>query len=139
MSVETKVRLVIFGSRNASKQNVYDAIKAFRQQYPASQYEIIEEINGCAAGADSFGAYYAKMAGYPVKEFPAEWNKYGKSAGFRRNTEMAEYADIGLCVWNGSSHGSQHMMSEMKRLGKPYFLYTYVQDPVEPPIQYKGV
>ena len=32
----------------------------------------------------------------PLKRFPADWDTFGKSAGYRRNVEMTEYADICL-------------------------------------------
>jgi hypothetical protein len=55
-------------------------------------------------------------------EMPADWDKYGKSAGYRRNVEMAEYAaengDGGLIVIirNGSK-GSTHMLNIAKEKG----------------------
>jgi hypothetical protein len=41
---------------------------------------------------------------------PALWDQFGKSAGFRRNVEMAEYADALVLVWDGKSRGSGHML-----------------------------
>ena len=47
---------------------------------------------------------------------PANWDLYGKSAGFRRNIEMADYAiadnsrGILLAFWDGKSKGTKHMI-----------------------------
>jgi hypothetical protein len=45
---------------------------------------------------------------YP--EHPANWQRDGKSAGFKRNVLMADNADALVAFWNGKSHGTQHMI-----------------------------
>lgn len=70
-------------------------------------------IEGGAKGADSLARQYAAERNYECKEFPADWNKYGKSAGYRRNEEMHKYLnsfnDRGcVCFWDGSSRGTKH-------------------------------
>ena len=46
---------------------------------------------GCR-GADLLGEEYAKEHKIPLKIFPADWDTYGKRAGYLRNKQMAEYA-----------------------------------------------
>lgn len=46
---------------------------------------------------------------------PADWNKYGKSAGYKRNEQMAIYADACLAFWDGKSKGTKHMIGLAKR------------------------
>lgn len=70
----------------------------------------IEIVSGRAPGADQLGERYAKERGYPVKPFPADWSKYGKRAGFLRNKQMAEYAEMLLAFWDSKSHGTQNMI-----------------------------
>lgn len=36
---------------------------------------------------------------YKLTKFPADWNKYGKTAGYLRNMQMAEYADALIAFW----------------------------------------
>ena len=69
-----------------------------------------EIVSGRARGADKLGERYAQDHGIPVKYFPADWDKYGKSAGFRRNEEMARYADAVVIFWDGKSAGTKHMI-----------------------------
>jgi len=45
-------------------------------------------INGDCVGADKLSTKAAETLGLQVKKYPAEWDKYGKSAGPRRNAEM---------------------------------------------------
>jgi len=60
-------------------------------------------ISGCARGADALGMLYAKLRKLPVERFPADWQKYGKQAGYLRNIEMANRADALVAFWDGRS------------------------------------
>lgn len=66
-------------------------------------------------GADGLGERYGKEKGIPVEYFPADWNKYGKSAGPIRNEEMAKYADGCIVFWDGKSKGSADMIKKAKK------------------------
>jgi hypothetical protein len=70
----------------------------------------VEIVSGTAAGADTLGERYAQEKGYEVKKFPAQWDLYGKSAGYKRNQQMAEYADGLIAFWDGKSRGTKHMI-----------------------------
>jgi len=82
----------------------------------------IEMVTGCAKGADQIPYFYNTWYGYSIKEFPADWNKYGKPAGYIRNKEMAEYSDALIAFWDGKSNGTKHMID----LAKKYDLNTRV-------------
>ena len=84
---------------------------------------ITEVVSGAAPGVDRLGAAFGKANNIPVKEFPAEWDKHGKKAGYLRNEEMAQYADVLVAVWDGMSRGTQHMINIMKKLNKPVYIY----------------
>jgi len=77
-----------------------------------------EIVSGRARGADALGEKYAIEHGYPKRLFPANWRKYGKSAGYRRNEEMAKYGDKLIVFWDGKSKGTKHMidLAEMYNL-----------------------
>lgn len=80
---------------------------------------ITEVVSGGARGADKVGELFAEYYRLPLKRFPANWEKYGRSAGHRRNAEMAKYADAAVVFWDGKSPGSKGMIDQMKRLNKP--------------------
>jgi len=60
-----------------------------------------EIVSGCCRGADIFGELCADNLGLPIKRMPAEWMRYGKAAGPRRNREMAQYADAVILMPGG--------------------------------------
>lgn len=75
-------------------------------------------ISGCARGADSLGERWAQETGLPILKFPANWDMYGKAAGFIRNAEMAHEGDFLLAFWNGKSRGTENMITAMQKEGK---------------------
>ena len=104
--------LLVAGSRNF---NDYDLLKSkldyLLMNNQGNRHIII--VSGGAKGADSLAEKYAKEKGYDTRIFPAEWDKYGKSAGYRRNEQMHQfltnYENRGcVCFWDGQSKGTQH-------------------------------
>lgn len=67
-------------------------------------------ISGAAQGADKLGEEWAKAHGYELIVVPANWDKYGRGAGYRRNEEMAKIATHCICFWDGFSSGTKHMI-----------------------------
>lgn len=62
----------------------------------------IRIVSGSARGADKLGEQYAQIAHYDVSRFLVAWDIYGKSAGYKRNVEMAKIAsedgNIGVLI-----------------------------------------
>lgn len=80
----------------------------------------IEIVTGMAVGPDLNAADYAKINNMQLKMFPAQWDLYGRSAGFRRNADMMRYCldtpDRRLIAfWDGVSHGTKHMLDICSR------------------------
>ena len=75
----------------------------------------VEIVCGKARGADSLGEQYAKERGIPVRYSPADWRTLGQSAGYQRNTQMAQYADALVAFWDGRSKGTKHMIDTAQR------------------------
>jgi hypothetical protein len=100
------MKVIIAGGRNFSD---FQLLYAKCEEILANQTEV-EIVSGTAKGADKMGEHYAKLKGFTVKQFPAEWDKYGKSAGYIRNKDMADYADILISFWDGESKGTKHMI-----------------------------
>lgn len=82
-----------------------------------SEFPISEVVSGGAKGADRLGERFAKENNIKIKRFPPDWEKFGRSAGFVRNREMANYADSLIAFWDGKSKGTNHMIKLAKHLG----------------------
>lgn len=76
-------------------------------------------------GADGLGEWYADKNGYDVKHFPADWKRYGKSAGIIRNGQMAEYADALIAFWDGKSTVTANMIERMRNKSLPVRVFKY--------------
>lgn len=84
-----------------------------------------EIVSGRAKGADSLGERFAAEHSMQTALFPADWKGLGKRAGFIRNHQMGDYADILVAFWDGQSHGTKDMIDYMKGLGKQVMIYPY--------------
>lgn len=79
----------------------------------------IELISGGARGADGMAERYAKEFGFNFVCYPADWNTYKKSAGYRRNVDMGKACDAGVVFWDGKSKGTKHMIDILAGMNKP--------------------
>lgn len=113
------MKVIVAGSRDFSN---YDLL-CKKLDIILSQQKDIQIVCGEARGADSLGKRYAEEHGYVVLLYPANWEKYGKSAGFRRNKEMAQVADALVAFWDGQSKGTYNMIQLMKN--KPTRVVMY--------------
>jgi hypothetical protein len=104
------MKIVIFGSRGIEDIGMVEGA----MEACGMAANVTEIVSGWARGADRLGERYARQRGLSCKVFPAQWAKYGKSAGLLRNVEMARYADYGVAVWDGVSRGTAHMIGLMK-------------------------
>jgi hypothetical protein len=107
---KTDIKIIVAGSRTF---NNYVLVKYYLDKIINNRTNI-EIVSGGARGADYLGEKYAKEHSLNLSSFPADWTKYGKSAGFVRNREMAIYADVLVAFWDGNSKGTRHMINLAK-------------------------
>lgn len=109
-------KVVIFGSRDF---NNYELLKEKCDVYLQNKKEThhIIIVSGHARGADTLGEQYAKEKDYELETYPADWDKYGKKAGFIRNEQMGDIANAAIGFWDGKSHGTKHMIDYCKNKG----------------------
>lgn len=111
-------RIVVAGCRNyenytQAKKYIDACIDKIRKKYT------LVFLSGGCKGADALGERYAKENGFEIEKFPAKWEKYGKSAGPKRNRQMAQAADFVICFWDGKSRDTKSMINCAKELNKP--------------------
>jgi len=113
------MRLIIAGGRDFSDYPRLAGVA--KEVLHGLKRRNIEIISGTARGADKLGAQFAKAHQLHLTEMPADWQRFGKSAGYRRNEAMAEYAKQShgmlLAFWNGSSKGTYHMINLANKHG----------------------
>lgn len=111
-------RVIIAGSRN------FNDYATLERAIAESGWMFSEIVSGHARGVDQLGERYAAYHGIPLRVFPADWERYGRAAGHRRNQAMAHYADALLALWDGHSAGTKHMIEQMRgHHRKPTFVW----------------
>ena len=115
------MKVIIAGGRDFT-----DIAKLFDVcDYMLQNQKPIEVVSGCAEGADKLGERYARDSGLVLTKFPADWDTHGKSAGYRRNIQMAEYADALIAFWDGKSKGTEHMIDLARKHGLQVKVVNY--------------
>ena len=111
------MKTIVAGSRNISD---YSSVSQILRDHLKN---ITEIVSGAARGVDRLGELFGEASSIPITRFPADWDKYGKSAGHRRNAEMGNYADALIAIWDGQSKGTKNMIDYMTKLNKKVFVY----------------
>ena len=112
------MKTIIAGSRGINDFNTV------RDAAYSAPWEFSEIVSGGARGVDCLGEQFGDGINVPVTIFPANWNKYGKSAGYKRNVEMADYADALIAVWDGKSKGTKHMIDIATSKGLKIYVHN---------------
>ena len=110
-------KIGIIGTRKRDSNKDFELCeKAF-----LSIYEEGDELvsGGCHYGGDKFCEIIASRYNIPIKIYPAEWDKYGKRAGFIRNTYIAQDSDVIIALLpNDGSHSNGTEDTIRKAVGK---------------------
>lgn len=115
------MKVIVAGSRDGVDK---DWVFFILTEALSDEIADLEIVSGTARGADQYGEEWAYAVNVDVKQFPADWEKYGKRAGFLRNAEMARYADMLIAFWDDESKGTAHMIKVMTDLKKPVHIYS---------------
>lgn len=109
-----QLTVAIIGSRNITDRNfIYSKLdKIFLNRKP----DLV--VSGGAKGPDTLGVMWARDNSVEVKEFIPDWAKYGRGAGFKRNTQIVEAANLVIAFWDGESRGTKDSIDKAKKLNK---------------------
>ena len=117
-------KIIIAGGRDFMDYNLLkEKVNKILQEKRVTHKIFI--ISGCARGADTLGVRYASENAFDVDKYPADWDKYGKKAGYMRNVEMAENADALIAFWDGKSKGTKHMIDIATERNLPIRVIRY--------------
>ncbi len=119
----SKINLIIAGGRDFGDLNqVHEVAPHILKGYKRKDILI---ISGTARGADRMGEAFAKEHKLHLQQMPARWDEFGKSAGYKRNVEMAKRATHLLAFWDGKSKGTKHMIDIAHAHGLTVFVLNY--------------
>ena len=124
------MKLAIIGGRDFTDFNkaeqVFWEYYCFYDDETGKPYAHIDEIiSGGAKGADLIAKRLATKYKVKYTEFPADWDKYGKFAGFKRNIQIVDSSDMVLAFWDGTSKGTAHSLSLAKQAKKNTIIVYY--------------
>lgn len=97
----------------ADREAVYRALDRLN-----SLRRIVELIEGGAPGADRMAADWAAERLVKLTEVRAEWDRYGPSAGPKRNRKMLELKPDGVVAFPGG-RGTMDMIRAATEAGVP--------------------
>ena len=107
------MKLIIGGSRT------FTDYQLLCQTLAPERHRITEVLHGGARGADQLGFRWALKHHIHSRSFAADWERFGKAAGVRRNHQMAQAGDLLVAFHVQNSPGTAHMIACMRALGKP--------------------
>lgn len=109
------MKTIIAGSRGITDYNIVE------QAVIESGFDITCVVSGMARGVDTLGEQWAIKNGINIQHFPADWNKFKKSAGYIRNADMAKIAEALIVIILNDSRGSLHMLELAQKKNIPIY------------------
>lgn len=108
------MKLAIVGTHSIEEtQENYALMRA--AVFRTVNFEKIDQIvSGGALGIDTMAEMLAAEFDFPMKVYRAEWNKYGRSAGPRRNTFIVNHCDRLVAFPDIHSVGTRDSMKKAK-------------------------
>lgn len=123
------MNIAVIGSRDFPQ---LDSVAAYVRGLPSGTVV----ISGGARGVDRVAASAARSAGHAVREFRPDWDRHGKSAGFKRNAQIVEAADRLVAFWDGKSRGTADTIKKARQADLHITVIrpdgsTYAPEPLE--------
>ena len=116
------MKIAIVGSRDYDQPGwILQLLERLGRNPNTSEITI---VSGGARGVDKIAERGALEYGFRVISHPAEWAKYGRRAGFRRNHLIVSDADIVVAFWDGFSRGTMHSIDIAKSQGKVCYVVS---------------
>lgn len=119
------MKITIVGSRNF--KDYFSLEKFILNCLKNNLIKVDSIVSGGAIGADSLAEQFAINNGLKEKLiiYRPDWNKYGKSAGYRRNIDIIKNSDIVFAFWDGYSKGTLSSIKLCKDYKKTLFIYFF--------------
>lgn len=113
-------KLLVCGSRSITDSAwIFSQIEQYISEKNLEMSSLVI-IEGGAKGVDSVAGNWAQSHGVTVEVHNADWARYDRGAGIRRNEEMVAAADFVLVLWDGSSRGTKNDIDLCRKNFKTY-------------------
>jgi hypothetical protein len=112
------LRILVCGSRDyTNKEKIWHILDALQSKLD----QPLVLITGMARGADTWAAMWGstKIPRENQLDFPAQWHKYGRAAGPKRNQQMLDEGKPDLVIAFGglNGRGTNDMVRRSKNAG----------------------
>jgi hypothetical protein len=105
--------VLVCGGRNFNNPTaLYAVLDRLHAEQPITRI-----VHGAASGADSLGEIWGMMRGVFAAGYKAQWDAYGKGAGFIRNQEMLDVEKPDLVVACPGGNGTADMVRRATKAG----------------------
>lgn len=116
------IKVAVIGSRTFTD---YELLKQ-----TLNDMEIDILVSGGAIGADKLAERYSDEkelngGNIPIIVIKPDWQRYGKSAGFMRNTIIIENCDKVVAFWDGESKGTKDSIQKARKMNKPVLIVEF--------------
>lgn len=114
------MKVLVYKSREF---NNYEILENILDRYEG-RYAITEIIEAEARG-DTLPRLYGEHRGIPVRSFSADWNLYGKRAGYIRNAALLaeEKPEWVIALRRPESRATENMIKQARKAGVPVNVY----------------
>jgi len=110
------MKLAIIGSR--SFEDYEFAVAQLHELIQKEKWVLTHIVSGGAKGADQIGERFALEHELELVLFKPDWKRFGKRAGFMRNSDIIAHADAVVAFWDGQSKGTKDSIDKAKALNK---------------------
>ncbi len=124
MEQTKEFKLIVAGGREFNQRALLEQEVRGLAYGDLAEFEV-SLVSGMARGADRLAFDFAKNIGIRCYEFKADWDQFGKRAGYLRNDQMRAFADGLLAFHDGKSRGTQHMIDMAKKHNMPVKVVNY--------------
>ncbi len=119
-----KLKIGIVGSRKRNTIRYKNSLlELLRVNDWLNSDKVMYISGGCYIGGDKFAEEIAHQYNINILIFYANWSKYGKGAGYKRNKLIANECDILIAIPNPDKDGgTEHTISLVRELDKDVYL-----------------
>lgn len=114
------MRLLVCGGRDFEDRELTYELISKTLGSDEKEHHVI--IHGGAKGADTLAGDYAKENGLACEVYHAEWERFGKAAGAKRNRRMLVEGKPNAVLAMPGGRGTANMVKQTKSYGVPVYI-----------------